>query len=70
MITDPVYQLTESAKFAGYQDLNGQYIPFATADEVFSRARAIGARVLLRLELNDAQELQGMFYTNDHSLSN
>ncbi len=63
-------QLTEeSPRFAGYQDLNGEYIPFETADEVFSRARAIGARVLLRLELDEHQELKGIFYTNDRSLS-
>jgi hypothetical protein len=60
---------TPSARFGGYRDLNGEYIPFSTADEVFSRARAIGARVLLRLELTDMQELRGIFYTNDHSLS-
>ncbi len=63
-----MHQYCESARFTGYNDLNGQYIPFATADEVFSRARAIGARVLLRLELNERQELQGIFYTNDQSL--
>ncbi|MGR8918637.1 MAG: hypothetical protein ACU85V_03385 [Gammaproteobacteria bacterium] len=62
-------ELVDSPSFAGYQDLNGQYIPFATADEVFTRARAIGARVLLRLSLNEEQELEGIFYTNDHSLS-
>ena len=56
------------ARFDGYVDLNGQFIPFATADEVFSRARAIGARVLLRLELDDGEELTGTFYTNDNSL--
>lgn len=70
MNSNLMYQYTESARFTGYQDLNGQYIPFATADEVFSRARAIGARVLLRLELDESQELKGMFYTNDQSLSN
>jgi hypothetical protein len=64
-----MYEYAEATQFAGYRDLNGQYIPFETADEVFSRARAIGARVLLRLELDEAQELQGIFYTNDHSLS-
>jgi hypothetical protein len=64
-----LYTLPRSAKFAGYRDLNGEYIPFETADEVFSRARAIGARVLLRLHLDERQELNGMFYTNDRSLS-
>ena len=66
---NPMYQLTETAAFNGYEDLNGQYIPFETADEVFSRARAIGARVLLRLRLDEQQQLQGIFYTNDQSLS-
>ena len=63
-------RMHQSARFGGYRDLNGEYIPFATADEVFSRARAIGARVLLRLQLTDQHELQGIFYTNDQSLSN
>ena len=64
-----MYELSESARFDGYEDLNGQFIPFETADQVFTRARALGARVLLRLELNDNQELKGIFYTNDRSLS-
>ena len=64
-----LYSLPHTAKFAGYRDLNGEYIPFETADEVFSRARAIGARVLLRLHLDERQALNGMFYTNDRSLS-
>jgi len=62
------HDLTETISYTGYQDLNGQYIPFETADEVFSRARAIGARVLLRLQLNEHQQLEGIFYTNDQSL--
>ncbi len=65
-----IEKLPEAARFAGYRDLNGEYIPFETADEVFSRARAIGARVLLRLQLDDRHELKGIFYTNDQSLSN
>ncbi|MEQ8235077.1 MAG: hypothetical protein RLW61_02395 [Gammaproteobacteria bacterium] len=63
-------KLSTEARFAGYRDLNGEYIPFETADEVFSRARAIGARVLLRLHLDDRHELKGIFYTNDQSLRN
>jgi hypothetical protein len=63
-----LYQITESARFPGYKDLNGQFIPFSMADEVFARARAVGARVLLRLELDDNHELQGIFYTNDQGL--
>ena len=57
------------AEYSGYTDLNGQFISFTTAEEVFTRARAVGARVLLRLELDDNEELTGMFYTNDRNLS-
>lgn len=57
------------ARFTGYQDMNGEFVPFTMADEVFRRARKLGARVLLRLELSESQELQGLFYTNDSSLS-
>ena len=63
-----IKKLNQSARFHGYRDLNGEYIAFETADEVFSRARAIGARVLLRHALTDKQELTGIFYTNDQSL--
>ena len=64
-----MYQVNqESARYDGYVDLNGQFIPFDMADEVFTRARAIGARVLLRLEINEESELTGIFYTNDNSL--
>ena len=61
--------LPKLSRFDGYRDLNGEFIPFSTADEVFIRARAIGARVLLRLELTEKAELRGIFYTNDQSLS-
>ena len=57
------------ARFTGYQDMNGEFVPFTMSDEVFRRARKLGARVLLRLELSESQELQGLFYTNDSSLS-
>ena len=68
--TQNVTQLvTDTSGYTGYEDLNGEYIPFETADEVFSRARAIGARVLLRLALDDNEDLKGIFYTNDRSLS-
>jgi len=56
------------ARFTGYHDMNGEYVPFAMSDEVFRRARKLGARVLLRLEMSEG-ELQGLFYTNDRSLS-
>ena len=64
-----MYQINpEVVEYSGYVDLNGQYISFSVADDVFTRARAIGARVLLRLELNDEEELSGIFYTNDTGL--
>ena len=64
-----MYQINpEVVEYGGYVDLNGQYIHFEMADDVFTRARAVGARVLLRLELNDEQELTGIFYTNDTGL--
>ncbi len=56
------------ARFPGYHDMNGEFVPFSMSDEVFRRARKLGARVLLRLQLGDEQQLQGLFYTNDHSL--
>jgi len=56
------------ARFPGYHDANGEFVPFATSDEVFRRARRLGARVLLRLELSASEELQGLFYTNDKGL--
>ena len=63
-----LYRITEARRFSGYRDLNGQFVPFSMADEVFVRARSVGARVLLRLKLDDKQELNGVFYTNDKGL--
>lgn len=64
-----MYQINpEVVEYDGYVDLNGQFIPFEMADEVFTRARSVGARVLLRLELNNQSELTGIFYTNDNGL--
>lgn len=57
------------ARFNGYHDMNGEFVPFSMSDEVFRRAKKLGARVLLRLELSDSQQLQGLFYTNDKSLT-
>ena len=65
-----MYQVNpDVVEYDGYVDLNGQFIPFAMADDVFSRARTVGARVLLRPELHDAEELTGIFYTNDNGLN-
>jgi hypothetical protein len=60
---------TRIARYKGFHDMNGDFVPFGTSDEVFRRARKLGARVLLRLEMGPGQELQGLFYTNDSSLT-
>lgn len=57
------------ARFPGYRDMNGDFVPFSMSDEVFRRARRLGARVLLRLEIGAGEELQGLFYTNDKGLT-
>ncbi|MCP5144364.1 MAG: hypothetical protein H6978_06035 [Gammaproteobacteria bacterium] len=56
-------------RFTGYRDSSGRVVPFETADEVFSRARMMGTRVLLRLTLSENDQLEGMLYTNDSSLA-
>jgi hypothetical protein len=59
---------SQAARFTGYRDINGDFVPFSTSDEVFRRARKLGTRVLLRLELIEGGELSGLFYTNDEGL--
>ncbi|MBT8446384.1 MAG: hypothetical protein KJO38_04490 [Gammaproteobacteria bacterium] len=56
-------------RYPGYTDASGRFVPFSMADEVFERARSLGTRILLRLELNENNELEGMLYTNDRGLS-
>jgi hypothetical protein len=56
-------------RFAGYFDVNGEFVPFAASDEVFRRAHSLGGRVLLCLELSAAGELHGVFYTNHRGLA-
>ncbi len=58
-----------SSRFQGYRDNNGNYVPFQEADEVLERARNIGTRVLLRLVLNNNDELEGILFTNDIGLN-
>ncbi len=58
------------ARYKGFHDMNGEFVSFGTSDEVFRRARKVGARVLLRLEMSPSQQLQGLFYTSDTSLTN
>jgi hypothetical protein len=57
------------ARFSGFHDLNGEFVTFGTSDAVFERARKLGARVLLRLEIAPNQQLKGLFYTSDSSLT-
>ena len=59
---------TRIARYKGFHDSNGDFVSFGTSDEVFRRARKLGARVLLRLEIGSSQQLEGLFYTNDSSL--
>lgn len=56
-------------RFNGYRDAIGRFVPFTLADEVFVRAREVGARVLLRLELDREDQLCGMLYTNASGLN-
>jgi len=67
MLADTLYD--EESRFPGFNDPQGRFIPFSTVDEVFERAREVNARVLLRLVLNDAGELEGLLYTNARGLS-
>ncbi len=62
------FQNQQLTRYQGYRDLNGEFVPFELADEVFERAVRLGTRVLLRLELDDSGELLGTFYTNDQAL--
>lgn len=52
------------AAYPGFIDLRGQYVPFETTDEVFARARKLGARILLRLALDESNDLHGVLYTD------
>lgn len=58
------------SRFTGFNDLEGRFIPFSHADEVMLRARSSGVRVLLRLQLNHRNELEGILYSNEESVRN
>jgi len=60
---------TDPPRFGGYLDANARFVSFAMADEVFERAHTIGARVLLRLELDDDGTLTGSMYTNERGVT-
>ena len=64
----PYWQQTALPRYAGFVDPDGRYVPFEKADEVFARARKLHARVLLRLQINEEGELEGLLYTNAHGL--
>ena len=65
----PYWQQAPSLpRYAGFVDPDGRYVPFEMADEVFARARKLHARVLLRLQINEQGELEGLMYTNAHGL--
>jgi len=62
------YLQQEQPAFNGYHDADGRFVPFSMVDEVFSRARRLQTRVLLRLRLDEDDELQGILYTNSRGL--
>lgn len=67
-LTQAAQQIREYPVFKGYRDCDGRFIPFSHAEEVLKRARRLGARILLRLELDAKGELQGMLHTNQSGL--
>lgn len=59
----------EPPRFGGFFDAADRYVPFDVAEEVFERAHFIGARVLLRLTLQDDGRLIGALYTNERGVT-
>lgn len=57
-------EAANEAAYAGFTDLRGRYVPFEATDEVFARARMLGARILLRLALDEGDDLHGVLYTD------
>jgi hypothetical protein len=67
-VTPAAQKIREYPVFKGYRDCDGRFIPFSHAEAVLTRARRLGARILLRLELDSTGELQGMLHTNQRGL--
>ncbi len=62
------YLEEQQPAFEGYHDVDGRFVPFARVDEVFHRARRLRTRVLLRLRLDEQDQLEGILYTNAQGL--
>jgi hypothetical protein len=62
------WRQTALPSYPGFVDTEGKFVPFSTADEVFKRARRLQTRVLLRLQLNEQGQLEGMLYTHAKGL--
>ena len=54
--------VTKVARYEGFRDDEGRFVPFALADEIQRRAHTEGVRVLLRLDVAGGSELRGSFY--------
>ncbi|MGH8647278.1 MAG: hypothetical protein ACREX4_23585 [Gammaproteobacteria bacterium] len=65
----PSGKLVNPCRFGGYRDNAGRFIPFSHADAAMRRAREIGIRMLLRLELNEQGNLEGVLHSNERGLA-
>lgn len=50
------------ARYRGFRDAEGRFVPFGVTDELFRRARSQGVRLLLRLDASRGRELVGTFH--------
>lgn len=69
LIMGAAFVVHRTPKYNGYTDREGRFVPFIRANEVFVRARSLGGRVLLRLTLDDNDNLHGNFVSNATGLS-
>ncbi|MGH8645789.1 MAG: hypothetical protein ACREV4_13575 [Gammaproteobacteria bacterium] len=65
----PSGKLVNPCRFGGYRDDEGRFIPFSHTDAAMWRAWEIGIRMLLRLELNEHGNLEGMLHSNERGLA-
>lgn len=50
------------ARYRGFRDGEGRFVPFTLADEIQRLAHMEGARLLLRLDVAAGSELRGSFH--------
>ena len=50
------------ARYKGFRDGEGRFVPFTLSDEIQRRAHTEGARILLRLDVAQGTELRGSFH--------